>query len=181
MGIIMLVMVAVGLSVDAMAVAMINSVCYGKMTPNRLWAMPLFFGFFQSLMPFLGILLGQELFYLIGDKMALFTLVVFLGLGLKMLYEGRTEKDESCNLKGLTYPTLLLQAIMTSLDAFAVGFLFVSTKTPMPYVLLIGLVTFILVALVMGLARHLSGYLGNKAHFVGGGLFIMLGLYQFFF
>lgn len=179
LGFIMLVMVSVGLSVDAMAVAIINSVCYSKAKPNRLWAMPLFFGFFQSLMPFLGILLGQELFRYLGDRMELFSLVVFLGLGFKMIYEGKEAEDKSCSVKGLTYPILLLQAVMTSLDAFAVGFLFVSTKTPSLYVLIIGLVTFFLVGMVMRMGKRFSHYLGNKAHFIGGGLFIVLGLYQF--
>lgn len=166
---------------DAMAVAMINSVCYGNEKPNRLWAMPVFFGFFQSLMPFLGILLGQELFYLIEAKMDVFSLFVFLGLGLKMLYEGRDEKEESCSTKGLSYTMLFMQALMTSIDAFAIGFLFVSTKTPTINVLVIGVVTFVLVGLVMTLGKRLAHHLGHKAHYIGGVLFILLGLYQFFF
>lgn len=179
MSIITVLAIAVGLSLDAMVVAVINGMCY--QSSKKLLAMPLVFGFFQSAMPFLAICVGNSIKEYIGDNVHLATCAIFVLLGLKMIYEGFYGKeDEACDVKGLSYKTLLLQGILTSLDAMAVGFLFIITKTPTWYIFLIGLTTFVLVGLVMILGQKAGAYLGARANLIGGLLFIGLGIYHLF-
>ena len=103
MGFLSVIIVAVGLSLDAMAVALINSACYHTSNYKRLWLMPIFFGFFQSLMPFLGALVGNGLSYLLGDKINFLTFFIFFVLGVKMIYEGFHQGDETCAISTLSY------------------------------------------------------------------------------
>ncbi len=178
MGFLLVVTIAIGLSLDAMAVALINSACYSTGNYKRLWMMPVFFGFFQSLMPFLGTLVGNGLSHLLGDKIGWLTFFIFLALGVKMIYEGFHQGDGACSVDTLSYAMLLSQSVATSIDAFAVGLLFVSTNTSLPYVLIIGLTTFALVSLVIYFGQKIGHYLGKHASLIGGLVFIMLGIYH---
>ena len=178
MGLVSVIIIAVGLSLDAMAVALINSACYSTSNYKRLWLMPIFFGFFQSLMPFLGALVGNGLSYFLGDKINFLTFFIFLVLGVKMIYEGFHQGDETCAISTLSYGMLLSQSVATSIDAFAIGLLLVSTNTPLPYVLVIGLITFVLVSLVIYFGQKVGHYLGRHASLIGGLVFIMLGSYH---
>ena len=178
MGLVSVIIIAVGLSLDAMAVALINSACYSTSNYKRLWLMPIFFGFFQSLMPFLGALVGNGLSYFLGDKINFLTFFIFLVLGVKMIYEGFHQIDATCSVSTLSYGMLFSQSVATSIDAFAVGLLLVSTNTPLPYVLAIGLTTFVLVSLVIYFGQKVGHYLGKHASLIGGLVFIMLGIYH---
>lgn len=178
LGFLSVIIVAVGLSLDAMAVALINSACYRMGNDKKLWLMPIFFGFFQSLMPFLGALVGNGLSYFLGDKINFMTFFIFLVLGVKMIYEGFHQGDGVCAIGTLSYGMLLSQSVATSIDAFAVGLLLVSTNTPLPYVLAIGLTTFVLVSLVIYFGQKVGHYLGKHASLIGGLVFIMLGIYH---
>lgn len=178
MSFVAVIVIAIGLSLDAMAVALVNSACYGTERLKRLWLMPVFFGFFQSLMPFLGTVVGNDLLPLLGDKLGWLTFFIFLVLGLKMIYEGFHQGDEICRVGTLSYVLLFSQSVATSLDAFVVGFLFISTHTPLPYVLAIGLTTFVLVGLVIYFGQKIGRYLGKYASLIGGLVFIVLGIYH---
>jgi len=177
-GLVAVIIIAVGLSLDAMAVALINSACYRMGNDKKLWLMPIFFGFFQSLMPFLGALVGNGLSYFLGDKINFLTFFIFLVLGVKMIYEGFQQIDATCSVGTLSYGMLLSQSLATSIDAFAVGLLLVSTNTPLPYVLAIGVATFVLVSLVIYFGQKVGHYLGKHASLIGGLVFIMLGIYH---
>ena len=105
-------------------------------------------------------------------------LFYFLALGVKMIYEGFHQGDGACSVGTLSYAMLLSQSVATSIDAFAVGLLFVSTNTSLPYVLIIGLTTFALVSLVIYFGQKIGHYLGKHASLIGGLVFIMLGIYH---
>lgn len=139
---------AVGLSMDACAVAMTNGMNDTKMPAKRAIIIGLFFGFFQFLMPVIGYFITgiiANAFLETFEKVSAwisFGLLAFLGG--KMLYEGieewiasrnpSTDGCENCETLGVctrltveeekTLPTgkLFLQAIATSIDALAVGF-----------------------------------------------------------
>ena len=178
MSLVVILIIAVGLSIDALAVSGANTMYYGK-GERKLWLMPIFFGFFQSFMPFLGIKLGEGLFSYIENYLEPLTCIIFILLGTKILYEAYQDSEEI--EKSFSLSILLMQAILTSIDAFAVGFLFVATKTPTSEVLWIGLVTFILVAINIKAGELASNYLGKKGYFLGGLVFILLGIYHLIF
>ena len=139
---------ALGLSMDACAVAMTNGMNDTKMPAKRAIIIGLFFGFFQFLMPVIGYFITgiiANAFLETFEKVSAwisFGLLAFLGG--KMLYEGieewiasrnpSTDGCEKCETLGVctrltveeekTLPLdkLFLQAIATSIDALAVGF-----------------------------------------------------------
>ena len=139
---------AVGLSMDACAVAMTNGMNDTKMPAKRAIIIGIFFGFFQFLMPVIGYFITgiiANAFLETFEKVSAwisFGLLAFLGG--KMLYEGieewiasrnpSTDGCENCETLGvctrltveeektLSLDKLFLQAIATSIDALAVGF-----------------------------------------------------------
>ncbi len=114
-----ILLIGVGLSMDAFAVSMCQGVSMSKLNVRRALLIALFFGGFQALMPLLGFSLGSTFASAvsIGPWIACVLLVL---LGVKMLIDGIRNKDEKPSDFG-TVGKLLVLALATSIDAFAVG------------------------------------------------------------
>lgn len=117
-----ILLIGVGLSMDAFAVSMCQGVTMKKLNLRRALLIALFFGVFQALMPLIGFALGSTFASAIriGPWIAFGLLVL---LGAKMLFEGIRDKGEEPSEFG-TIGKLFLLAIATSIDAFAVGVTF---------------------------------------------------------
>ena len=86
------VFIGLGLSMDAAAVSMTNSMVYKK-SRKRLWLMPLFFGAFQAFMPLIGYYAGG-LFAEYIQKYAGIVAFIILGfIGVNMVREAVKCKD----------------------------------------------------------------------------------------
>ncbi len=177
MGLMELLAVAVGLSMDAFAVA----VCKGLAAPRlRLGHMALagvYFGAFQALMPLLGFWLSRGLAGRIEafDHWAVFFLLALLG-GM-MIREGLDRDGSTERTADFGLRAMLPLALATSIDALAVGvsfaFLHVSI---LPAAALIGATTFVLSALGVGVG-FLSGARSRAgAEIAGGVILITLGI-----
>jgi putative Mn2+ efflux pump MntP len=180
MGFAELMLIALGLSMDAFAVAVCRGLHMRRINYRHAAVIALFFGGFQALMPLAGFLLGSAFErYIDGfDHWLAFMLLGFIGG--KMIYEA-TRKDEgngehdddSLNIK-----ELFMLAVATSIDALAVGI----TLAVIPgmnigtSILLIGATTFVisLVGVVLG-NRFGSRYKG-KAELAGGVVLVLIGL-----
>ena len=120
MSLIELFLIAVGLSMDAFAVA----VCKGLAMPKMSWKgaaiVGLYFGGFQALMPFLGYLLGAGFKDAISayDHWVAFILLALIGGN--MIRESREDEEESLDAS-LSFRSMVLLAIATSIEALAVG------------------------------------------------------------
>ena len=139
---------AVGLSMDACAVAMTNGMTDTKMPTKRILLIGLFFGFFQFLMPLIGFfvtgIIANAFLDVFKKASAWISFGLLAFLGGKMLYEGihewwtakhpSTDGCENCETLGactrlipenevaeLSLGKLFMQAIATSIDALAVG------------------------------------------------------------
>ncbi|MFP5528597.1 manganese efflux pump MntP family protein [Peptococcus simiae] len=177
MGIVEVILIGVGLSMDACAVALCNILGLAGGDQRRLWLMPVFFGAFQALMPSLGYGPGIGLAHIIGSYGPYVVAAVLALIGLNMLRE--THKGEAtCNLQALSLWVLTTQAVATAIDAFFVGVSFGAAGTPLVYVLVIGATTAVLVTLTILLARPLGRFLGNKAEWVGGFLLLVVAAIQ---
>lgn len=121
-----IILIGIGLSMDAATVSMTNGMIYKNLKKDKVIAMPLFFGGFQGLMPFLGFILGNLVSNIITRFAGILIFLILGFIGGKMLFDAyrsyrNPEEHEESESQELTYNMLFIQAIATSIDAFAVG------------------------------------------------------------
>ena len=141
-----LMLLAVGLSMDAFAVAICKGLAMDKVTLQRAAVVGLWFGGFQGLMPLLGWLLGSRFAAYITavDHWIAFALLVLLGIN--MIREARCPDEDDTNAS-LAFRVMLPMAVATSIDALAVGVTFAFLRVDIgPAVGFIGLTTLLLSA-----------------------------------
>ncbi len=123
MGFAELILLAVGLSMDAFAV----SVCKGLAMPRVRFrdaaVCGVWFGGFQALMPFLGYVLGARFEKYINTISSWVAFVLLAAIGFNMLREALSREEEHASV-GLDFKTMLVMAVATSIDALAVGITF---------------------------------------------------------
>lgn len=172
-------LIAIGLSMDAFAVAIGRGAVLtrGERTRGAL-AMALAFGLFQALMPVAGWLLGSAFAGFLSGIDHWIAFLLLAGIGGRMIYEAGTgqEKEERPTL---TLKVLLLLAIATSIDALAVGLGLRLADPATPILLaalLIGAVTFGLSLAGGLLGSRLGERFGRSMEVVGGVVLIGIGL-----
>lgn len=179
MGVWELLVLAVGVSMDAMAVSICKGLAMKKATLKNAMTCGLWFGGFQALMPLVGFFLGA----IFADAIRAFDhWVAFFLLGIiaiNMLKEA-FEKGDSCSVQDadLSFKTMLLMAIATSIDALAVGIslaMVLDVSKIFLAVLLIGLMTCSLSALGVKIGNVFGCKFEKKAQIAGGVILILLG------
>ena len=180
MHIIEIILISIGLAMDAFAVSICKGLSMKKLNMKHGLVIALYFGGFQALMPLLGWFLGSQFqTYIVSfDHWIAFILLAFLGT--KTIVDTLREKDDEQEQKQesrLDHKELFLLAIATSIDALAVGvtlaFLQVNIISA---VSVIGIITFcicifgILVGNMFGMGSK------KKASIAGGVILIAIGL-----
>lgn len=176
MGFVELLLIALGLSMDAFAVAVCKGLTMRRMDWKRALLIALFFGGFQALMPLAGWLLGRQFEHYITaiDHWIAFALLVFIGG--KMLWEALHNKEDAGCEDRLDLRELLSLSVATSIDALAVGITFAFLQVQiLPSVGLIGVTTFALTLLGVVIGRRFGGWLTQKAQIAGGVVLILIG------
>lgn len=177
MGLLQVVLIAVGLAMDAFAV----SVCKGlKMkTIDYKYAalIAAFFGVFQAVMPFIGWVLGKQFEQYITniDHWIAFVLLAFIGG--KMIAEAFKEGEEGVCPVTYDLKDVFMLAIATSIDALAVGitFAFLQMKILVP-VLTIGVITFVLSIVGVIVGNRFGARYKSRAELAGGVILVLIGL-----
>ncbi len=176
MDIITIVFIAVGLAMDAFAVAIANGMTVTAQKRKNALLIASSFGIFQMLMPIAGWLAGLALAELIMgvDHWIAFSLLT--AIGAKMIYESAKKENRAQN-SNLRIHTLLTLSIATSIDALMVGlsFAFLQTELAIPIVT-IGIVTFALSFIGYFFGCALGKIFKNKIEAVGGVILILIGL-----
>jgi manganese efflux pump family protein len=171
-----LLLIALGLAVDAFAVAVATSIALVRVSPRQVFRLAFHFGLFQALMPIVGWLLGCGLGALVQswDHWVAFGLLAFVGG--RACWEALGD-DATC----LQYdPTrgwsLVMLAVATSLDALAIGvslaFLGVAIWYPC---VIIGLVAAVLTTVGMLAGTRIGAHFGRRVAFAGGLILIGIG------
>jgi len=170
-----ILLIALGLSMDAFAVSLTNGMTY-KNPRAPLTAM--FFGGFQALMPILGYYLGSLFSVFIEAYAGIIVLVILAFIGGKMIRDGLLADKSSVTAASRPKTvTLLAQAIATSIDAFAVGVGFVALKVHVfSAAALIGIVAAAITLLAVYVGSKAGNMLGNKAQILGGLILIGIGI-----
>ena len=156
-----LFIIAVGLSMDAFAVA----VCKGLAMPEMSWKnagiVGLYFGGFQGLMPFLGYLLGSKFSGTIESYDHWIAFVLLALIGGNMIKEAFENGEEAAD-PSLDIKTMTLMAVATSIDALAVGVTFsFRSGSCLPYSLSEALPSFCLPQ-VLRLEMYLAAVIRKK-------------------
>lgn len=137
-----LLLLAVGLSMDAFAVSICKGLSLGKINWRHMVLAGLWFGGFQALMPTIGYGLGSFFADMIDAYDHWVTFILLSAIGLNMIKES-FEDEEHCDASMSPY-TMLMLAIATSIDALAVGVTFAFMDIALvPSVTLIGVTTFL--------------------------------------
>jgi len=169
--------IALGLAMDALAVAVATSVTLRQASARQKFRLAFHFGLFQFLMPIAGWLAGLTFARSVQavDHWIAFGLLTFVGVkaivtGLSADSEGR-QRDPT---RGLA---LVALSVATSIDAFAVGLSFAMLGVQIWYAsLIIGVVTGVVTALGMEVGARLGARFGRRMEIVGGLVLIAIGI-----
>lgn len=178
MGIVELLLLAVGLSMDAFAVSVCKGLSVPKVTVQNELSCGIWFGGFQALMPLIGYYLGT-LFAGAIEAFDHWVAFILLGLiGVNMLREAFSKGEAETDNGDFSVKTMLLMAIATSIDALAVGIslAMVGDVHIFSAVAMIGVITFLLSALGVKVGSVFGSRFEKKAEAVGGIILILLGL-----
>lgn len=178
MGIAELILIAIGLAMDAFAVSIAKGLALPKISVTHYAHVGLWFGGFQALMPLAGYMLGATFAHYVVhiDHWIAFALLAFIGLN--MIREALA-KGDSCESHGATFvvSNMFLLAVATSIDALAVGVSFAFLGVDIwQSALIIGIVT----ALLSAIGLHVGNIFGcrfkSKAEILGGAALIFIGV-----
>lgn len=176
MGIIELLLIAVGLSMDAFSVALCKGLSLQSLKTKHYIITGLWFGGFQALMPAIGYLLASTFssyIYAIDHYIAFILLLI---IGINMISSGLSKSDEIPD-RSFGIRAMAILAIATSIDALAVGVTF--ALLPNINIILavgfIGIITFTLSMLGLKIGNIFGSKLKNKAEIIGGAILILIG------
>ena len=170
-----LLMIAVGLSMDAFAVSVCKGLSVKKVEGKQLLTVGLYFGGFQALMPLIGYLLGIRFQALIMNVDHWIAFALLCLIGLNMIRESRGEAEA---LNSLFSPKAMLPlALATSIDALAVGITFAFLNVNIfQAVGFIGLITLLISMLGLKLGNVFGAKYHALAEVIGGVVLILMGI-----
>jgi manganese efflux pump family protein len=173
-----LIMIAVGLSMDAFAVACVNGLCTVQEKYSYALKVGLYFGFFQGVMTIFGYI---SAFYVKSYFASIDHWVAFLllaGIGFHMIWQAYHQKEISCDVRNVdSQRALITFSIATSLDALAVGISLAILEVNISLVsATIAVTTFALSFFGVIIGKRFGHRLGNKSDYIGGSVLILIGL-----
>jgi putative Mn2+ efflux pump MntP len=177
MGFIEILMIAIGLAMDAFAVSL-GAGASGQVVGGRAaFRLSFHFGLFQFMMPVIGWFLGVRIAVFLSsvDHWIAFGLLALVGV--RMIRSGWDSDEESLSTDPSRGVTLVALAIATSIDAFAIGLSLGMLRIKIWYPsVVIGIVTSGLSLVGMRLGTRLGIRFGKPMEIVGGMLLSLLGL-----
>lgn len=172
-----LLLIAVGLSMDAFAVSVCKGLATKEVKAKHFLLVGIWFGGFQALMPALGYLLGSA-FQQYITTLDHWIAFILLGLiGGNMIRESFSKEEDQAN-DSFSFRIMLLMAIATSIDALAVGITFallpdVNIITAVSF---IGIITFVLSGIGLKIGNVFGARYKSKAELAGGLILVLMGI-----
>ena len=170
-----ILLIGIGLAMDAFAVSICKGLSMKKMNWKNAVIIALYFGVFQALMPLIGYFLGMTFESIVTtfDHWVAFALLTLIGGG--MIKESFDSVDEKKNDR-VDFKTMVVLAIATSIDALAVGITFAFFDVNIVLaVSIIGIITFIISVLGVKIGNRFGDKYQNKAQLMGGIILVLLG------
>lgn len=181
MGFIELLLIGVGLSMDAFAVSVCKGLNMRKINYKHAFIIAAFFGGFQALMPFLGWALGSQFEQYIEsvDHWIAFILLAFIGgkMVVEAIKGGDDDEEKEVCPDKLDIKELFMLAVATSIDALAVGVTFAFLKVNIVFsITTIGITTFVISIAGVVIGNLFGAKYKSKAEIAGGVILVLIGL-----
>ncbi len=176
MGIIELILISLGLSMDAFVVSIGKGISLTDTNKKKILIIAIFFGGFQALMPLIGYFIGTTFSeYIVNyDHWIAFILLGYIGVNMIIdaLSEDHEEEKDSFSIK-----EILILAIATSIDALAVGvtFALLPNINITTSIIVIGSITFALSYIGVLFGKKIGEKSGKMAEVFGGLILISIG------
>ncbi len=175
LGALLLVALSLGLSNFAAAIG----IGLGHLSTASRIKTGLAFGFFEALMPILGLLLGQSVAGRLGEigRYAGGALLVLTGLYAFWKARRDARRNEPAHSEALDNPKLLITAFAISLDNLVVGFALSFSRTPI--LLAAAIIAAVSVGMSMvglELGDRLGGRVGEWSEEIGAGVLVLVGV-----
>lgn len=179
MGFFEILLIGVGLSMDAFAVSICKGLGMHRINYRHAVVIALFFGVFQGLMPVIGWLVGSSFaaYVTTFDHWIAFGLLAIVGG--KMLWDAFHDEDEACEIdeSKLDVRELFMLAIATSIDALAVGISFSFLEINIAAAaFIIGITTFVLSLVGVVFGNRFGTRFERPAQILGGVVLVLIGL-----
>ena len=176
MSLYVLLLVALGMSMDAFAVALAKGAAV-RMPPRKIAATALVFGTVEALTPLAGWVGGFYAKPFISEWDHWVAFVLLGGLGLKMMREGLSgEVEDARETKRESWWLTVLTAFGTSIDSMIVGVGLAFMEVNIAFAAaVIGMATTVMVTIGLTAGRALGVLLGRRAEFAGGLVLIAIG------
>ena len=177
MSLVELFLIAIGLSMDAFAVAVCKGLSMKTMDRKKAVVIGMYFGCFQAMMPLIGYLLGVRFESKISfiDHWIAFALLAFIGINMirEALSDEEEKVDDSINVK-----EMIVLALATSIDALVVGITFACLRVENIGfgISFIGITTFFLSIVGVKIGNVFGTKYKSKAELVGGTILIVMGV-----
>lgn len=181
MSLLELLIIAIGLSMDAFAVSIGKGLSVTKIKLSHALKVGLWFGGFQALMPLIGYLLGSTFADVVSTYDHWVAFVLLALIGGNMIKEAFEKDDEcDCNKKEKNcfgFVTMLTLAVATSIDALAIGVTFAFFKVAIiPAIITIGITTFLFSVAGLKIGHIFGCKYKSHAELFGGVILILIGL-----
>jgi putative Mn2+ efflux pump MntP len=177
MGLITIIVVAIGLAMDAFAVSVVSGSAYKQLNVKHALRMAAFFGAFQAFMPLVGALAGLTVRAYIADYDHWIAFALLSAIGAKMIYESFKIKSTGQNSNPANILVLLALSVATSIDALTVGITLSLLSVSIALAAtVIGLTTFLLSYLGVFIGKKVGHFFENKIEALGGLILIGLGV-----
>lgn len=176
MGILEMLLIGIGLAMDAFAVSICKGLSMKTIDLKKTCIIGLYFGIFQAGMPIIGYFLGIgfENFVTQIDHWIAFCLLGFIGVN--MIREALSKNEEEVD-SDISFKTMIILSIATSIDALAVGITFAFLNVNiMASASIIGVITFILSAIGVVIGNKFGNKYEKKAELFGGIVLILMGV-----
>jgi len=171
----------IGLAMDAFSVSLANGLHEPEMKKGRMSLISGVYAFFQFAMPLIGWICVHtivEYFKAFEKAIPWIALILLLYIGGKMIIESIREKESDDEFVKLSFGTLIIQGIATSIDALSVGFTISDYGFIMALVcaLIIAVVTFGICYGGLSIGKRFGTKLAGKAGILGGSILILIGI-----
>jgi putative Mn2+ efflux pump MntP len=177
MGLYEIILIAIGLSMDAFAVSITLGLSVKKPTIKETLIPGIYFGFFQALMPLAGYFIGTRFVNYVQDYDHWIAFVLLGVIGGKMIMESFSKEEQEVNENPFQFVKMLLLAISTIIDALAVVITFAFFRINIfMAIMLIGFTTFCISIGGVRIGNICGAKFKSKAEFFGGAVLVILGL-----